>query len=284
VTTPGSRIVIGSSTATSSDSLAANHNGSLAAARVTTNGIALSVTVRSVVTTVVNRLPGSGYTAQYVVKNTSSISAVFLINATTTAGTGAFLTPGVLTGTGISGSGADGTVTLAAGDSVFANVTYAVATGAAANEGLLLSASSALVNSVSATATLTVRRSPPQMILVRAVDVSLPKPGDEVTYTIETQNVGEALASTVQVTDSLGASLQFKVASVANAMLGGLSATVQYSTDNLVWTYVPVSGGCSAPAGYDACVKWIRWNIAQAVPVTTGTVRAAQFKYKARVR
>ena len=41
-----------------------------------------------------------------------------------------------------------------------------------------------------------------------------------------------------------------------------LTALVQYSSDGgATWAYVPASGACGAPAGYDNCVNRIRWQL-----------------------
>ena len=42
----------------------------------------------------------------------------------------------------------------------------------------------------------------------------------------------------------------------------GVTALVQYGkVGDTTWTYVPTSKACSAPAGYDACVNRIHWQL-----------------------
>jgi uncharacterized repeat protein (TIGR01451 family) len=106
---------------------------------------------------------------------------------------------------------------------------------------------------------------------------SLP-PGTDLTYTLTITNNGSEDAAGVQILDSLAAELQFKVGSVVNNLPAGVGVTVEYSNDGGVsWTYVPASGGCGAPAGYDGCVTHIRWklngSLTSAAPDNTGNVR-----------
>ena len=68
------------------------------------------------------------------------------------------------------------------------------------------------------------------------------------------------------------------------SMPPGISTVVEYSNDGgTSWTYVPVSGGCAAPAGYDRCVNNIRWllqnDLTSTPPDNSGTVQ-----FVARIR
>ena len=90
--------------------------------------------------------------------------------------------------------------------------------------------------------------------------------------------VGSADAGGVVIVDSLPAEVQFKVGSVVSNLPAGISVVVEYSDNGgSSWTYVPVSGGCSAPAGYDACVNRVRWtllnDLSSIAPNNTGDVR-----------
>jgi len=87
-----------------------------------------------------------------------------------------------------------------------------------------------------------------------------PQPGTDLTYTLAISNVGTASALSVVVADTLPQQVDFQVGSVASSLPPGISAVVEYSNDaGASWTYVPVSGGCTAPTGYDRCVNNIRW-------------------------
>lgn len=57
----------------------------------------------------------------------------------------------------------------------------------------------------------------------------------------------------------------------------GLVATFEYSNDGgTTWTYVPVSGGGGAPAGYDRNVTNVRWvftgSLSNVPPNNSGSV------------
>jgi hypothetical protein len=63
-----------------------------------------------------------------------------------------------------------------------------------------------------------------------------------------------------------------------------VSATVAYSNNGgSTWAYVPVSAGCSAPAGYDYCVRDIRLSLADPLS-NIGPNNTAQLVFVARVK
>jgi uncharacterized repeat protein (TIGR01451 family) len=102
-------------------------------------------------------------------------------------------------------------------------------------------------------------------------------PGTDLTYTATLTNNGTSGALSVVVVDTLPATVQFKVGSVSNSLPAGVSVVVEYSNNGgATWTYVPVSGACSAPAGYDRCVNRVRWSLQNplgfAPPNNTGTL------------
>lgn len=121
----------------------------------------------------------------------------------------------------------------------------------------------------------------PSINLQKSVSPSLASqivPGADLTYTIAFSNVGTASATSLVVTDPIPANTDFKVGS-ATASLGttGLTVSVSYSSNGgSTWTYTPVSGGGSAPAGYDRNVTNIRWvfsnNLSQTPPNNAGSV------------
>jgi uncharacterized repeat protein (TIGR01451 family) len=111
-----------------------------------------------------------------------------------------------------------------------------------------------------------------------------PPPGTDLTYTLGISNVGTASALSVVVADTLPQQVDFQVGSVASSLPPGISAVVEYSNDaGASWTYVPVSGGCTAPVGYDRCVNNIRWllqnDLTSTPPDNSGTLQ-----FVARIR
>jgi uncharacterized repeat protein (TIGR01451 family) len=121
----------------------------------------------------------------------------------------------------------------------------------------------------------------PAMLLSRSVSTGTPLPGTDVTHTFIVENAGGAAAHQVLLSDVLAVEYAFKLNSISTTLSAGLTVTASYSTDGVAWTYAPVSGACGAPAGYDACVRGIRWTVAQ--PVSAG-ITAGTFVYVARVR
>src|SRR6266404_2119181 len=103
-------------------------------------------------------------------------------------------------------------------------------------------------------------------------------PGADLVYTIAFTNSGTASASSLIVTDPIPANTDFRVGSVTSSLgTTGLTVTTAYSIDNgSTWTYTPVSGGGSAPSGYDRNVTNIKWtftgNLSQISPNNTGNV------------
>ncbi len=121
----------------------------------------------------------------------------------------------------------------------------------------------------------------PSINLQKSVSPSLASqiiPGANLTYTIAFSNVGTASATSLIVTDPIPANTDFKVGS-ATSSLGttGLTVSVSYSSNGgSTWTYTPVSGGGSAPAGYDRNVTNVRWvfsnSLSQTPPNNAGSV------------
>jgi uncharacterized repeat protein (TIGR01451 family) len=106
------------------------------------------------------------------------------------------------------------------------------------------------------------------LTLFKSADRATVAPGQDITYTVNAWNgAGLTPASVVVVADPIPAYTGFKVGSATfSPGTSTLSGTPVYSSDNgATWTYPPVSGGCSAPAGYDFCVTNVRWT-------TTGTM------------
>jgi uncharacterized repeat protein (TIGR01451 family) len=120
---------------------------------------------------------------------------------------------------------------------------------------------------------------PPSIQLVKSVDASgTALPGTELGYTVAFTNSGATAAQDLVLTDPVPANTDFKVGSTAQSLGStGLGVTVTYSNDNgTSWSYTPVSGGGSAPAGYDRNVTHVRWafagNLSQTAPNNSGNV------------
>lgn len=121
--------------------------------------------------------------------------------------------------------------------------------------------------------------SPPNISLVKSVSASGNiLPGTDVAYTVTFTNGGGAAATSLAMTDPIPANTDFKINSEAHSLgTTGLGVAVTYSKDGgTSWTYTPVSGGGSAPAGYDRNVTHIRWafsgSLAQTSPNNGGSV------------
>jgi hypothetical protein len=103
-------------------------------------------------------------------------------------------------------------------------------------------------------------------------------PGTDLVYTVEFTNSGTNYAQSLVISDPIPDSTDFKIGSpTQNLGTTGLTVSVSYSNDNgATWTYTPVSGGGSAPAGYDRNVTKIRWvfsgNLSPNSPNNTGTI------------
>ncbi len=234
-------------------------------------------------TTTASRLPSNGtnYTVDFTVKNNGSGSDDY--DLLTTQNPGTAITVVSITGTGVTqGANPDSArvANVAAADSAVVTVTYSVADVAAGTTDTLVFTA----RSVGDPATtddgrleLTVIR--PNMTTAKAVSPSgTQPPGTDLTYTLTVTNEGSDSAAAVVIADSLPPEVQFKVGSVVNNLPAGVTVTVEYSNDaGSTWTYTPVSGGCTAPTDYDACVTHVRWtlqnNLTSIPPNNTGDVQ-----------
>src|SRR5205085_4650579 len=94
-------------------------------------------------------------------------------------------------------------------------------------------------------------------------------PGTDLTFTSTLTNIGSASASSVAIVDSIPSWVQFKVSTASATFPAGVTATPTYSNDGgATWLYAPVSGACSAPAGFDRCVNRIKWTLSAALSST----------------
>ncbi len=238
--------------------------------------IRLGVTVTPDGGQLLRRLPSNtvSYTFRFTVVNTSDAAMTFDLLASRAAA--------VIAITSVNGVAGDSTriTNVAASASVFIDVVFTVASVAAgAADTLRLRARSVggTVVSDDGFADLVVVR-PGIAAGKTVVPAGTVLPGTELTYTINVSNGGTEAAVNTVVVDSLPPATDFKVGSPSHSLPGGMGVTVSYSSNGgLTWTYVPSSGGCGAPAGFDRCVNRIRWalasNLAWAAPDNAGWVR-----------
>lgn len=233
------------------------------------------------------RLAGTAYPRPFTVTSTSNVADQFDLVARLAAAGGAWATVDSLTGPGITTRVRPDSVRvpLAAGASGTFTAWYTVPAGAVADDALHLHARSATLPTAEAEGWAELRRVLPSLTLARSVspDASSP-PGTELTHTLSFGNGGEAAAAGVVVTDLLPSQLLFKLGSVQETLPAGVTATVSFSADGgATWTHAPASGGCGAPAGYDACVQRIRWTLAGTLPADPAH-SAGTLRFVARIR
>lgn len=218
----------------------------------------------------VPRLPSTGgagnYSYTYTLTNTSGVAEGFDLFAS--AGVpGAYVTVDSITGAGVTRGAAPDSARLAAigaGSSAAVLVWYRAGAGATGALDTVLLRGRSLVKPVTArdSGWSYVRLIRPSLALAKSVlPAGTVPPGTELAYTINFSNAGSAAATGQVIVDSLPANVDFKLGSVVtNLGSTGLTAVVSYSSNNgATWTYVPVSGGGGAPAGFDRLVTNIRW-------------------------
>jgi uncharacterized repeat protein (TIGR01451 family) len=164
--------------------------------------------------------------------------------------------------------------------------TYTVkilSTGTTTATALILdhSGSSYHYNSDYGTTSITITALPyfPNVGLLKSVSPGgTQPPSTDLTYSIAFTNTGNAPAISLVITDPIPANTDFKVGTVTTSLgTTGLTVTIAYSSNSgATWTYTPVSGGGSAPAGYDRNVTNVRWtfggNLSPTSPNNTGSV------------
>jgi uncharacterized repeat protein (TIGR01451 family) len=233
------------------------------------------------------RLPGK-YSRVFQVENPSlNTDSYDLLDRFT--GAPVYLTSDSITGTGVTrGARTDSArVSIPAGATRSVNVWYTVPQGTSLENLIHLRARSVTYPTV-ATAADTgytqVLRVAPRLTIAKSVSPqNTLAPGTELTYTMNIANAGEFAARGVTVTDSVPPQVVFKLGTVGQTLPAGITATVAYSNNaGTTWTYVPVSQGCGAPAGYDACVRRVRWTLTGDLAV--GAPSASSFTFVARIR
>ena len=230
-----------------------------------------------------SQLPSNGvpYTTTVTVQNTGSLTDSYDLLAARRPGTA--LTLISITGIGVTQAANPDSArlsNLAAGVTASITMTYSVGNVAAGTiDTLFLLARSAALATARDSMKLAVTVTGPTLTFSKAVSPSgIRPPGTDLTYTATVTNVGTQPAFSVILMDSLPTVVEFKVGSVVTSMPGGISVTLEYSSDNgASWTYAPVSTGCGAPAAYDACVNRIRWlllsSLSHTPPNNTGNVQ-----------
>lgn len=234
------------------------------------------------------RLPGK-YSRAFQVENPSlNTDSYDLLDRFT--GSTVYLTSDSITGTGVTrGTRTDSArVSIPAGTTRTVNVWYSVPVGSVNPENLIHLRARSVTYPTNAAATDTgwtqVVRVAPRLTITKGVSPqNTLAPGTELTYTMQIANAGDYAARGVVVSDSVPPQVVFKLGSVGQTLPGGITAAVAYSNDaGATWTYTPVSAGCGAPAGYDACVRRIRWTLTGDLPAGAGS--NSSFVFLARIR
>ncbi|HEV2671830.1 MAG TPA: hypothetical protein VGU74_12095 [Gemmatimonadales bacterium] len=236
----------------------------------------------------VSRLPSNGtnYTIAFTVSNTGNGSTSY--DLLTSKRPGTVVTTVSIAGTGVTQGGNPDSARMAnvRGTPVVATVTYSVGSVAAGSIDTLVFKARAVGSPATVdTGKLAVTVVRPSLSVVKSVaPPGTPSPGANLTYTITLTNGGTENAVSVVHVDSLPAQIGFKVGSVGTTLPPGVSGTVAYSNNGgSTWTYVPVSAGCSAPPGYDYCVRDIRLSLNNPLS-NVGPNNTAQLVFVARVR
>jgi uncharacterized repeat protein (TIGR01451 family) len=230
----------------------------------------------------------SGYSYAFTVTNTGSVVSDYDLLAAVGGGGASFVTVDSITGTAVTrGVPPDSArlAGLAAGGSAGVLAWYRVANVAAGSlESLRMLARSAVIPAVQDSGRAFVQVVKPAIVTVKGVSpAGVQAPGAELTYTMTVANGGSEAAADVVMVDSLPAEVEFKVGSVASLLPGGMTVVVEYSTDGADWTYVPISTGCAAPAGFDRCVTHIRWTLQQPLGAVAPD-NTATLEFVARIR
>ena len=242
----------------------ANNDGSATASRVTTAVVlAVGVAPKGLGTST-KRLPGTRYSQLYTVTNIAGSAGSYHLIAAST-GSPNFLTVDSITGPGITTHPRPDSayVTLGARSSAGYTVWYTVAVGDTAENVDVLRARDATVATRQDTGYVGIRRVFPGLAIVKSVGPGpIVNPGIDLTYTVKFNNKGEFDATAVVLDDVVPAGVMFKLGTVTSTV----GATVAYSNNGgTTWTYTPVTAGCGAPAGYDACVNRIHWSLTAAL-------------------
>lgn len=265
-------------TAGTPDPVPANNDGSGSAMRVSSQ-VAMPVRVTpDGLASPLRRLPASRSSQLFTVENLGPAAATYALVATGIGTPSTFLMIDSITGASlVRTTRADSVrVTIAGRASGGYTVWYTVAAGDTAVDVERLRARHVAEAAWTDTGWVEIRRAFPTLAITKAVAPTTGiQPGVDLTYNVQFSNSGEFDAAQVEVTDEVPAQVMFKLASLGQTLPSGLGTTVVYSSDGgTTWTYTPVSSGCGAPAGYDACINRIRWTVTGGVlqPAMPATV------------
>src|SRR5256712_1954043 len=233
--------------------------------------------------TTASQLPGNGVNYTGALNGTDNGKGSTSYDLLTARRPGTVLTTVSIAGAGITqGANPDSArlTSLLGGSSATATVTYSVGMAASGTMDTLIFKARAVGSPATADTgklTLTVVR--PTMTITKSLSPGGTQlPGANLAYTVTISNIGSSNAASVVVVDTLPAAVQFQVGSVVNTLPAGVSVVVDYSNNGgATWTYVPASGACSAPAGYDRCVNRVRRRLpnplSSSPPNHTGTLQ-----------
>ena len=212
---------------------------------------------------------GGTVTTNFTLQNIGAVSDVY--DLFTSKNPGTVLTVVSITGTSITqGANPDSArrAALASAGTVTVTVTYRIANVAVGTIDTLKLTGRSVGNPVkTSTGVLVVTVAKPVITIGKAVSpLGSPPPGTSLTYTSTLTNSGTASASSVAVVDSIPTTVDYKMASASATLPAGVTAAIEYSNNGgATWTYVPASGACSAPVGFDRCVNRIRWRLLAAL-------------------
>src|SRR6266568_2409935 len=247
---------------------------------ITTLGYGVSVSPH---TTAANQLPSNGtnYAVGFTIQNTGGVTDSY--DLLTKKRPGTVITTVSITGSGVTqGANPDSArlTSLAPAASAAVTVTYRVGNVAAGSKDtLILTARSVASPTQKDSGQLQLAVVRPSMTITKAViPAGTSPPGTDLAYTVTITNAGTSSATSVVVVDTLPSTVRFKLGSVVNSLPAGVSVLVDYSNNGgATWTYVPASGGCGAPGGYDGCVNRVRWRLqnplSSVAPNNTGTLQ-----------
>ena len=231
------------------------------------------------------RLAGTGYSQPFTGASTSARWETFdLLLRTRTTGPGGAVVDSI-TGPGLPSVLGDSLrVTVPDSTTQVLTVWYTVPTGDTTTTRFVVTARATRDSAARDTAWAAVKRGAPELVVTKTVSPqTAPAPGTDLTYTSTVQNVGDFAAHSTVVEDDVPTAVVFKVGSVTSTLPAGITGLVTYSADGgATWSYTPVSGGCGAPVGYDACVRRIRVSLS--ADLSSGSDSTGQVEFVARIQ
>jgi uncharacterized repeat protein (TIGR01451 family) len=103
----------------------------------------------------------------------------------------------------------------------------------------------------------------PNLVMSKSVDLANALPGQDIHYSVVASSTGLSNANAIVLVDSIPSYAGFRIGSASFAAgTSGLTSAVSYSRDHgVTWSYMPATGSCTAPSGYDYCVTHVRWTM-----------------------